>query len=135
MAQAVKTTSGAIGYVELSDARASGLQFALLRNKAGIFVKADANAATAALEGVTLDADLSYNPLNAEGANAYPITAPTWILVYKNQTDRAKAETLRAFLVFLLSEGQQLASELDYAPLPTSFREKALAQLDSIAVA
>ena len=132
VAQAVKGAAGAVGYVDLSDARASELQFAQLKNKAGNFVTANVDGATAALEGVTPNADLSYNPLNAEGKDAYPITAPTWILVYKNQTDRVKAETIKSFLTYLLHEGQDLAPDIDYAPLPTSFRDKALAQLDNI---
>lgn len=132
VAQAVKGAVGAVGYVDLSDARASQLQFAQLRNKAGTFVKADVAGATAALQGVTPNADLSYNPLDAAGPKAYPITAPTWILVYKNQTDRAKAETIKSFLTYLLNDGQELAKDIDYAPLPDSFREKALAQLDNI---
>lgn len=132
VAQTVKSSDGAIGYVDLSDAKASGLRFALLRNKAGKFVKAEVAGATAALEGVTPNADLSYNPLNADGDDAYPITAPTWILLYRNQTDRAKADALKSFLTFLLNDGQELAPDIDYAPLPDSFRDKALAQLDKI---
>jgi len=132
VAQAVKGAAGAVGYVDLSDARASQLQFAQLKNKAGNFVTATVAGATAALEGVTPNPDLSYNPLNADGRDAYPITAPTWILVYKNQTDRAKAETIKSFLTYLLHDGQDLASDIDYAPLPATFRDKALAQLDKI---
>jgi phosphate transport system substrate-binding protein len=132
VAQAVKGATGAIGYVDLSDARASQLQIAQLKNKAGKYVKADVDSATAALEGVVPNADLSYNPLDAAGDDAYPITAPTWILVYKNQTDRAKADTIKSFLTYLLGEGQELAPDIDYAPLPDSFRQKALAQLDNI---
>jgi len=132
VAQAVKSAAGAIGYVDLSDAQAGGLKFAALKNKAGKFVKATVGGATAALEGVTPNADLSYNPLDAAGEKAYPITAPTWILVYKNQTDRAKADTIRSFLTYLLEDGQKVAPEIGYAPLPASFRDKALAQLDNI---
>ena len=132
VAQTVKATAGAIGYVDLSDAKAGQLQTATLKNKAGSFVKADVVGATAAAEGVTPNADLSYNPLNADGAKAYPITAPTWILVYKTQTDKAKAEALVSFLTFLLNDGQELAPDIDYAPLPKVLRDKALAQLDNI---
>ncbi|HEX2701359.1 MAG TPA: phosphate ABC transporter substrate-binding protein PstS [Acidimicrobiales bacterium] len=133
VAQTVKSTSGAIGYVDLSDAKASQLQIADLKNKAGKFVKADVAGATAAVESVTPNADLSYNPLNADGDEAYPITAPTWILVYKNQVDKAKAAAFKSFVTFLLNDGQDLAPDIDYAPLPKTLREKALAQLDNIA--
>jgi phosphate transport system substrate-binding protein len=72
--------------------------------------------------------------LNADGPDAYPITAPTWILVYKNQADKGKGEAIKSFLRYLLTDGQKLASDVDYAPLPTSLQEKAMAQLESIAV-
>ena len=134
VAQIVKSTSGAIGYVDLSDAKASGLQFAKIRNKSGKAVVASVDGATAALAGAQVNADLSYNPLNADGADAYPITAPTWILVYKNQTDKAKGDAVKSFLRYLLTDGQKLAKDIDYAPLPTSLQERAVAQLNNIAV-
>ena len=134
VAQIVKGTQGAVGYVDLSDAKASGLQFATLRNKAGKPVKPTLEAASAALAGITVADDLSYNPLNADGDGSYPITAPTWILVYKTQTDKAKGEALKSFLTFLLNDGQDLAEEIDFARLPTSLKDKALAQVAKISL-
>ncbi len=134
VAQIVDGTPGAIGYVDLSDARASGLQLAALENKAGKPVKPTLAATSAALEGITVADDLTYNPLNADGEASYPIAAPTWILVYKSQTDRAKGEALKSFLTFMLGEGQRIAPEVDYAPLPESLRQRALAQVASISV-
>ena len=134
VASTVKSTAGAIGYVDLSDAKASALQLATLKNAAGKFVAPTPDATSVALEGVTLNPDLSYNPLNAAGEKAYPIAAPTWILVYKDQTDKAKADAFKSFITFLLNDGQDLAKNIDYAPLPDSFRLKALAQLDQIVV-
>jgi phosphate transport system substrate-binding protein len=135
VASTVKSTTGAIGYVDLSDARATELQLAKLENAAGEFVAPTVEATSAALEGVTINADLTYNPLNASGDEAYPIAAPTWILVYKNQTDQAKTDAFKSFMRFLLTDGQDIAEEIDYAPLPEDLREKALAQLDQITVA
>ncbi len=134
VAQIVKGTAGAIGYVDLSDAKASGLQLATLRNKAGKPVKPTLEATSAALAGITVADDLTYNPLDAGGDASYPISAPTWILVYKNQTDRAKGEALKSFLTFLLGEGQEIAAEIDYARLPDSLRDRALAQVARISV-
>ena len=130
----VKGTVGAVGYVDLSDAKASSLQFATLKNAAGKLVAPTLDGTSAALEGATVNADLSYDPLNAKGEKAYPIAAPTWILVYKNQTDKAKAEALKGFLTYLLNDGQDLAEDADYAPLPKSLKDKALAQLNSIVI-
>ena len=134
VAQIVKSTTGAIGYVDLSDAKASGLQFAKVRNKAGKAVVPSVESTTAALDGAEVQPDLSYNPLNAAGDGAYPITAPTWILVYKNQTDRAKGEALKSFLRYMVTDGQKLAQDIDYAPLPTSLQQKTIAQIDSVLV-
>ena len=134
VAQIVKSTVGAIGYVDFSDARASGLRFATMRNKAGKPVKPTLAATSAALAGVTVADDLSYNPLNAEGDGSYPISAPTWILVYRAQTDHGKAEALKSFLTFLLIEGQEFAAEIDYARLPPALQQKALAQVAKISL-
>ena len=132
VAQIVKDTPGAIGYVDLSDARATGLATALIRNKAGRFVEPTLEAASAALAGVTIKDDLTYDPLNADGDAAYPITAPTWILVYRRQPDAAKATALRAFLEFVLTDGQAMAADLDFARLPEPLRAKGLDQLRRI---
>jgi len=132
VSQIVKNTAGAIGYVDLSDAKASQLQFAMVKNKSGQFVEPSVEAASAALAGAELKPDLTYNPLNAAGPQAYPITAPTWILMYKNQPDKNKAEALKSFLRFLLTDGQKLAAGVDYAQLPPPVRDKALAQLDKL---
>ena len=132
VAQIVKSTAGAVGYVDLSDAKAAGLQFAKVKNKSGKAVSATVEGANAALAGTQLNADLTYNPLNADGADAYPITAPTWIILYKNQADKNKGAALKSFLKYLLTDGQSMAKDVDYAALPASFRDKAMAQVDSI---
>ena len=62
------------------------------------------------------------------------ITAQTWIIVYAKQTDQAKADALKAFLEFVLTDGQDLAAEVNFAPLPAELDERALAQLDKITV-
>jgi len=134
VAAAVKSTVGAIGYVDLSDSKASGLQRALLKNSSGAFVAPTVDAVSAALATTTLAADLTYNPLNASGAKSYPIAAPTWIIVYKNQTDAAKGKAIKSFLRFLLTDGQDLAADIDYAPLPQTMRDKAIAQIDRIVI-
>ena len=135
VAQLVKTTSGAVGYVDYSDAKATNLTFAAVKNQAGSYVKASLAGATAALAAVTPGPDLSYDPINAAGANAYPITSPTWIMIYKTQTDHAKGTVLKAFLAYILSpEGQNLAGPADYANLPATILTPAQAQLNQIVI-
>ena len=134
VAQIVKGAVGAIGYVDLSDARASNLQFAKVKNKAGKAVAPTVDAATAALGTAQVNPDLTYNPLNADGDAAYPITAPTWIIVYRNQTDKVKGAAIKSFLRYMLTDGQKLAKDLDYAALPANLQQRALSQIDSIVV-
>jgi phosphate transport system substrate-binding protein len=132
VAQIVKSTKGAIGYVDLSDAKATGLKFANVKNKAGKFVAPTLANTSAAGDGAKINADLSYDPLWADGDASYPIAAPTWIIAYANQTDKVKGETLKEFLRFMLTDGQKLAPSVDYAPLPENLDKLALAQLDKI---
>jgi phosphate transport system substrate-binding protein len=103
-----------------------------VKNQDGTYVAPTLDGASAALAGAAVNPDLTYNPLNAPGTKAYPITAPTWILVYKLQTDAAKAKVLKAFLTFVLDDGQKRANAVDYARLPDSIRTKAVAQITQI---
>jgi phosphate transport system substrate-binding protein len=132
VAQLVKQTDGAIGYVDLSDAQASQLVFAEVKNKDGRFVAPTLEGTTAGLNGAQVADDLSYNPLNATGPDAYPITAPTFILVRTSYGDANKAKLVKAFLTYLLTDGQAKAKDVSFAPLPDSLRQKALAQLDKV---
>ncbi len=134
VAQIVKTQGGAIGYVDLSDANTQQLVYASLKNKSGKAVEPTLEATTKALEGVEPKPDLSYDPLDSANADAYPIAAPTWMLAYKNQTDKLKGEALKAFLGYLVGDGQKLAKENDYAALPSSFTDKAKTAIASIVV-
>lgn len=130
VATVVKQTTGAIGYVDYSTAVADNLHFASIKNASGAAVAPTLAGASAAAAGSTIAADLTFDPTNASGAAAYPITSPTWILVYKHQANQTKAAILKAFLTFILTTGQgQLAQQLNYAPLPASLAQQALAQV------
>ncbi len=134
VAQIVKGTDGAIGYVDLSDAKASGLVFASIKNKDGKYVPPTLDGATAALEGATVNANLTYDPLNAGGAKSYPITAPTYILVYTTQSDAAVGNALKGFLNYIYGAGQGLAASVDFAKLPADLLSQAKAQVSKITV-
>ena len=84
--------------------------------------------------GAEIEDDLTFSAIWADGDDAYPITAQTWIIAYKQQTDAAKADALKAFLTYILTDGQTLAPEVNYAPLPKDLDDKALAQLDAIEI-
>jgi phosphate transport system substrate-binding protein len=134
VAQIVKSTDGSIGYVDYSDAKALGLKFADVKNAAGKFITPSLEGTSAALEQATVNADLSYDPLNAPGDTTYPIATPTWIIVYKNQTDKAKGAALKAFLQYIYGPGQDKAADDDYAKLSSNILDKAKAQLETFAI-
>jgi phosphate transport system substrate-binding protein len=134
VAQLIAATDGAIGYVDFADAVKAGLKFAAIENKAGKFVEATLEGASAAASGATIKDDLTFSAVWAEGEAAYPITAQTWIIIYANQTDKAKGEAVKAFIDFLLTEGQTFAKDVNYAPLPADLATKAIAQLDAIVI-
>jgi phosphate ABC transporter, phosphate-binding protein len=132
VAQIVKSTAGSIGYVDYSDAKAAGLVFASLKNQSGSFVAPSLESATAALDGATLAADLTYDPLNSAGAKAYPITAPTYLLVYTTQADPAVKAAIKGLLGYIYGDGQKLATTVDFAPLPDAILTAAKAQIAKI---
>lgn len=134
VAQAVSKTNGAIGYVDYADALGAQLKTASIKNSAGSYLAPTLAGASAAVGSATVKADLTYSPLNEPGADAYPITSPTWIIVYANQTDKTKGEALKAFLSFILNDGQGLAASANFAKLPTTLQQQAIAQLTKLQI-
>jgi len=133
VAQIVKGTNGAVGYIDYSDAKATGLSFASIKNYNGKYIAPSLDGATAAIASATINTDLTYNPINAQGDTAYPITSPTYIIVYSTQTDANKGNILKAFLTYILStDGQNLAATVDFAKLPSSLVTQAQAQIAKI---
>src|SRR4029453_15902748 len=131
VAQLIKQADGAIGYVDFADARGANLTFAAIKNKDGKYVAASLAGATAALAGATLKDDLTYDPLDAAGADSYPITAPTYLLV-KPEYDATKGPLVKGFVKWLLTDGRQFADPAGYAVLPTELQQKALTKLDTV---
>jgi phosphate transport system substrate-binding protein len=134
VAQIVKSTKGAIGYVDLPDAKASGLKYATVKNQAGKFIEPSSESASAAGDGIEVKDNLTYVSVNAKGDAAYPITAPTWCVAYAKQTNKTKGAALKAYFKYMLTDAQALIKEIDFAPLPKSLADKAVAQLDKIQV-
>jgi len=132
VAQVIKSTAGAVGYVDLSDAKASGLVYAAIKNQAGKFVAPTAESASAAGDGIEVKDNLLFSALNAKGAAAYPITCQSWVIVYAKQADKAKGAALKAYLKYLLGDGQKFLKDLDFAPLPKGLAAKAIKQLDKL---
>ena len=134
VAQAVSNTNGAIGYVDFANAIGAKLKTASIKNASGVFVAPTVAGAVAAVDAANVAADLTYSPLNGTGADVYPITAPTWIIVYQNQTSKTQGTALKSFLTFVLNDGQALAESANYAKLPASLQQKAIAQLATLQI-
>ncbi len=134
VAQIVTQTDGGVGYVDLSDAKASGLSYASVKNSAGKYIEPTPDSASAAGDGITVNPDLTFAAINSSAPTAYPITYQTWVIVYQNQADAGKGALLKAYLNYLLGDGQKMLGDLDYAPLPASLQTKTLAQIDQIKV-
>ena len=128
VAASIKNQPGAIGYLNYGYVNGGKFQQVALQNKAGNFVKANAETSAAGLAKIVLDDKLRGADPNPAGANAYPIVSLTWILAYPESKTGVK-ETLR----YMLSEKSQgLSDSLGYVPLPESLRQKALAAVDTI---
>ena len=135
LAQIVKSTPGSIGYVDFSTATASGLSAASIKNSAGDFVAPSTAGATAAASHVTPSANLTFSAVDQPGATSYPITYQSWDLVYEDQPSAADVSLLKAYLGYLLGQGQSLLGPLNLAPLPSSIDQSAVAQLSKITAA
>ena len=134
VASAIKGKSGAIGYVDYSDAKAAGLVWAQVKNEAGSYVDATLAGASAAAAAATVNANLTYDPIWAPGADSYPITSPTYIITYAKYGSSGTVALLQAFINYILSsDGQKLAGTVDFAALPSSLAQKAAAQVSQIA--
>jgi len=135
VAQIVKSTDGAIGYVDYSDATAAGLTFAKVKNAGGKYVAATLDGASAAVQNATVKDDLTFDPINASGDTSYPITSPTYVITYAKYSDAGKVDLLKAYLNYILGkDGQATATKVDFAPLPSSLDQKAVAQIDKITI-
>jgi phosphate transport system substrate-binding protein len=134
VAQIVKSTKNAIGYVDLPDAKAAGLTYASVKNQAGKLIDPSADSASAAGDGIDVKDNLTYVSVNAKGDAAYPITAPTWCVAYIKQTDKTKGAALKAYFKYMLTDAQVQIKAIDFAPLPRALADRAVAQLDKIQV-
>ena len=130
----VKSTPGAIGYVELAYAIQQKLAVAELKNKDGNWVKPSIESTTAAAAGVEMPADYRVSITNASGKDSYPIAGFTWLLVHRDSKDAAKGTATVNFLRWALTEGEKLATPLDYAPLPKAVQDKVLKTIDTLTV-
>ncbi len=130
----VKQIPGTIGYVELAYAKQNGMAMAKLKNRAGNYMEASVESTTAAAAGALkrMPADFKVMITDAPGENAYPISGFTWLLIQPKYDDAEKGKAVVDMLKWIYSDGQAMATDLFYAPLPASLIEKISAKVDGI---
>jgi phosphate transport system substrate-binding protein len=132
VAQIVKSTKGAVGYVDYADAKAAGLNVASVKNRAGSYVLPSTESATTAADNATIKPDLTFSAIWAPGAGSYPITYQSWDLVIQKQANTNTAAMLKAYIGYLVGDGQKLLPKYGYATLPPSLAQQATAQIAKI---
>lgn len=129
----IRQMEGGFGYVELIYALQNKITFGPVQNASGNFVKASLESTTAAASGVKMSADdFRVSITNASGKDAYPIASFTYLLIPKQWKDGTKQKATLGFLDWMLSSGQGMTTQLNYAPLPEAVKEKELAAIKAI---
>jgi phosphate transport system substrate-binding protein len=129
----IRQIQGSIGYVELIYAVENKITYGSVRNAAGNFVKATLDGVTeAAASAKAMPADFRVSITNAPGKTAYPISSFTWLLIPVQAKDPKKGKIIADFLDWMLNDGQKMANQLSYAPLPANVVEKVKAAIKQI---
>ncbi len=128
VANNVANTKGSIGYVEYAYALQNKLTYSKMMNKAGKTVAPTADAFAAAAANADWSSQPGYGVIlaNQPGDASWPMTAATWILVYKVPADTAATEAALKFFEWSYKNGGKMAEELDYVPMP----EKVVGQIE-----
>jgi phosphate transport system substrate-binding protein len=132
VAQAISSTDGALGYVELAYVVQTGMKQASLKNANGKFVQASVAGATAAAGTNTSVSPTNFSITNAACDACYPIAGFSWVILSTNYTDAAKGKAVVYLFKWLVSSGQSDGSDLQYAPLPSAVQQLALTNLKLI---
>ena len=118
----VQRIKGSIGYVEYAYAKKNKMSYAQLKNRDGNFVQPD----DPTFQAAAAHADWAKAPgfyeilTNEPGKDSWPITGASFILIYKSQADAAKGAEVLRFFEWALKNGQKMASDMDYVPMPMS---------------
>ena len=121
----VRNSPYSFGYVELIYAVQNKMEYGMVRNAAGKWLKATVAGVTAAAaaDAKSMPADYRVSITNAPGADSYPISSFTWLLIPVHSDDPAKGRVLVGFLNWMLDKGEAEAGSMDYAPLPKAVAE------------
>lgn len=118
----VRRVKGGIGYVEYAYAKRNKMPYMAMQNRDGRYVRPDDETFAAAAAGADWFSvpgmGISIN--DQPGANAWPISTASFILMYRSPADRKASDEVLKFFDWSFRKGQQMALELDYVPLPDS---------------
>jgi phosphate transport system substrate-binding protein len=122
VANNVANTKGAIGYVEYAYAKQNKLTYTKMLNKAGKTVAPTSEAFQAAAGNANWKSQAGYGVIlaNQPGDQSWPMTAATWILVYKQPADAVATGEALKFFDWAYKKGGKMAEELDYVPMPSN---------------
>jgi phosphate transport system substrate-binding protein len=134
VAQAITTTEGAFGYVELAYVVQTGMHQAAIKNANGKFVTASIAGATAAAAQNSSVSPTNFSITNEPGDTTYPIAAFSWVILRTSYSDAGKGKAIVYLFKWLVSDGLAAsdAKSLQYAPLPTAVQALALTNLKLI---
>lgn len=130
IAAQVQQTQGAVGYVEYTYASENDISMATLENSAGNFIEPSPEAAARVFEGVEVPEDFALLIPNPEGEEAYPIAGLTWMLIYPEYDNPETARAINTIVQWSLQNGDEMAQELGYIPLPGDVQERVIATVD-----
>lgn len=132
VAQAVTSTAGAIGYVELAYVVSTNMTQAFLKNKNGKFVQASVAGATAAAAQNSNVSPTNFSITDEPGDDTYPIAGFSWLIVKTSYSDTNKGKAIAYLFKWLVTDGQAVGTSLQYAPLPTAVQSLAMTNLKLI---
>ena len=132
VAQAVQSTDGAIGYVELAYVVQNNMHQASLKNANGKSLKASVDGATAAAGSNSNVSPTNFSITNAACDACYPISGFSWVMLYTSYSDASKGKAVVNLFKWLVTDGQSDSKDLEYAPLPSSVQQLALTNLKTI---
>jgi phosphate transport system substrate-binding protein len=134
----VKQSPGTISYVELTYATQNKLPVAAIKNQAGNYVLPSTAGTTAAIDA--FKNQLAKDPRTpianppASAADAYPISTLTFLIIPKDGKDAQRRAALKQFIAYVVTDGQQAASGLNYAPLPDAVKQQDVQALSQLTV-
>lgn len=117
----VQKIRGAIGYVDIADAMKNNMTFVALKNKAGNFIVPNQDAVADAASGANFKVrGMAPDLLDQSHKNAWPITSATYMLAYEKGSDPVKSKGVVDFFTWSLNNGQKMAEDLGFVPLPAN---------------